>query len=57
MLFLAASFWPAFYGTRFLQENKALAVTWLVSCVTMSVFTLLEALKTESLTCMLVCVH
>ncbi|RDW92068.1 PigN-domain-containing protein [Coleophoma crateriformis] len=50
VLFIAAAFWPAFYGTRFISKNKVLVSTWAMSCVTMSAFTLLEALKTEDLT-------
>ncbi|RDW79672.1 PigN-domain-containing protein [Coleophoma cylindrospora] len=50
VLFIAAAFWPAFYGTRFISNNKVLVATWAMSCVTMSAFTLLEALKTEDLT-------
>ena len=48
MLFVAAAFWPLFYGTGFLKSNAILATTWAVSCVVMSTFTLLPALKVEN---------
>ncbi|KAK6598334.1 GPI ethanolamine phosphate transferase 1 [Botrytis cinerea] len=48
-LFVGATFWPAFYGLGFLKENKALALTWTVSCLGMSTFTLLPAMKTEDI--------
>lgn len=50
VLFVAAAFWPAIYGTGFLGANKALMGTWVVSCLTMSTFTLLPALKVEDVT-------
>lgn len=53
-LFLAAAFWPALYGTKFLAQNKFLVGTWLVACVIMSSFTLLPAIKVEDITLMLV---
>ncbi|KAM0177996.1 hypothetical protein ACHAPF_003966 [Botrytis cinerea] len=48
-LFIGATFWPAFYGLGFLKENKALALTWTVSCLGMSTFTLLPAMKIEDI--------
>ncbi|KAL3418347.1 phosphatidylinositolglycan class N [Phlyctema vagabunda] len=50
ILFIAAGFWPAFYGSKFLNENIILSATWLFACITMSAFTLLEVLKTENVT-------
>ncbi|TVY83862.1 GPI ethanolamine phosphate transferase [Lachnellula suecica] len=50
VLFGAAAFWPAFYGTGFLGANKALVGTWAASCMAMSSFTLLPAMKVEDLT-------
>ncbi|KUJ16862.1 PigN-domain-containing protein [Mollisia scopiformis] len=47
VLFVAAAFWPAFYGTGFLKANKELVGTWIVACAMMSSFTLLPAMKTE----------
>lgn len=52
VLFAAAAFWPVFYGTGFLGANKALVVTWVVSCLTMSSFTLLPAMKVEDMNLM-----
>ncbi|EDN91722.1 hypothetical protein SS1G_07582 [Sclerotinia sclerotiorum 1980 UF-70] len=31
VLFILATFWPAFYGLGFLKNNKALTLTWIVS--------------------------
>ncbi|KAF8855250.1 GPI ethanolamine phosphate transferas-like protein [Acephala macrosclerotiorum] len=47
VLFVAAVFWPAFYGMNFLKANKELVATWAVACTMMSSFTLLPAMKTE----------
>ncbi|RDL33711.1 putative GPI ethanolamine phosphate transferase 1 [Venustampulla echinocandica] len=49
LLFIVAAFWPAFYGMAFLRLNKVLVTTWGLICVAMSTFTLLPALKVESL--------
>ncbi|KAM3077141.1 Glycosyl phosphatidyl inositol anchor synthesis [Clarireedia jacksonii] len=49
VLYVGATFWPAFYGLGFLQKNKALTATWAVSCMTMSTFTLLPAMKVEDI--------
>ncbi|KAF2180535.1 GPI ethanolamine phosphate transferase 1 [Zopfia rhizophila CBS 207.26] len=45
--YLLASTWPAFYGKEFLEQNLVLALTWVLSCILMSVFTLLPANKVE----------
>ena len=50
--FIAASLWPAAYGQDFLMRNKILIATWVAACLSMSVFTLLSAIKTESITLM-----
>lgn len=47
VLWGAAAFWPAVYGLGFLKKNKELTGTWLVSCLAMSSFTLLPAMKVE----------
>lgn len=52
VLYVAAASWPAFYGGTFLRENKLLASIWMVSCIIMSGFTLLPAIKTEDLNLM-----
>ncbi|KAB8292340.1 hypothetical protein EYC80_008080 [Monilinia laxa] len=49
VLFIGATFWPAFYGLVFLKKNKALTLTWIASCVGMSTFTLLPAMKVENI--------
>lgn len=48
VLFLLGAFWPAVHGLSFLQKHLALAGLWFVSCVGMSTFTLLPAMKAEN---------
>lgn len=48
VLFVIGAFWPATYGISFLEGHITLAATWFVSCLAMSTFTLLPAMKTES---------
>jgi phosphatidylinositol glycan class N len=52
VLWALAAFWPLFYGTGFLRNNKELAATWVLSCAAMSSFTLLPAMKTEDVSLM-----
>jgi phosphatidylinositol glycan class N len=52
-LFVIGAFWPAAYGLSFLQNHMALAATWFLSCLAMSTFTLLPAMKTENVTLVL----
>ncbi|KAH7121198.1 GPI ethanolamine phosphate transferase 1 [Dendryphion nanum] len=47
--YLLATTWPAFYGTEFVKRNAWLVLTWVLSCVLMSIFTLLPANKLEDL--------
>ncbi|EKD19777.1 uncharacterized protein L3040_001878 [Drepanopeziza brunnea f. sp. 'multigermtubi'] len=47
VIWVVAAFWPAFYGMKFLRTNKELVGTWVASCVAMSSFTLLPAMKVE----------
>ncbi|KAF2763063.1 PigN-domain-containing protein [Pseudovirgaria hyperparasitica] len=47
--YLLAIAWPAFYGKRFLTDNKVLVATWALACGSMSLFTLLPANKVENL--------
>ncbi|KAL2023976.1 hypothetical protein VTK56DRAFT_211 [Thermocarpiscus australiensis] len=47
VLFIIGAFWPVAYGLSFLQQHTALSVTWFLSCLAMSTFTLLPAMKTE----------
>lgn len=46
--FVAASSWPAFYGQEFIKKNKLLILSWLVACLSMSIFTLLPVIKVEN---------
>ncbi|KAJ9298193.1 hypothetical protein DTO271G3_3798 [Paecilomyces variotii] len=48
--FLLAAFWPLAYGSEFLTTNKLLSATWAIGCSLMSTFTLLPAVKVESIT-------
>ena len=54
ILFVLGAFWPVVYGISFLQKHAALSVTWFLSCLSMSTFTLLPAMKTEDVNLMLV---
>ena len=44
---MALTAWPALYGTDFLRENAWLYGTWVLGCLSMSVFTLLAVVKVE----------
>ncbi|KAK4238646.1 Phosphatidylinositolglycan class N-domain-containing protein [Achaetomium macrosporum] len=54
ILFVIGAFWPVVYGFSFLQQHAALSVTWLLSCIAMSTFTLLPAMKTENVNLIMV---
>lgn len=45
--YLLAAVWPVFYGMPFVQKNWILCTTWGLACSSMSIFTLLPAMKTE----------
>ncbi|KAG6038715.1 Glycosyl phosphatidyl inositol anchor synthesis [Claviceps citrina] len=47
-IFIVAAAWPTVYGVSFLQRHALLSTIWAVSCLIMSVFTLLPANKVES---------
>ncbi|OSS47512.1 hypothetical protein B5807_07243 [Epicoccum nigrum] len=47
--YLLAATWPAFYGGSFMKQNMGTVATWVLSCVTMSSFTLLPANKAENI--------
>lgn len=51
--YILASLWPAFYGMGFIKKNRLLVTTWWMSCSMMSIFTLLDALKVEDITLIL----
>ncbi|GAB1319051.1 Glycosyl phosphatidyl inositol anchor synthesis [Madurella fahalii] len=50
ILFVIGAFWPVAYGLSFLQQHAALSTTWFLSCLAMSTFTLLPAMKAEDIT-------
>lgn len=52
--FTGAAFWPILYGRNFIMHNKILIGTWAVACSSMSVFTLLPAIKTENINMILI---
>jgi phosphatidylinositol glycan class N len=45
--YLLAIGWPAVYGQDFLRKNIWTVASWALSCLIMSVFTLLPANKAE----------
>lgn len=47
-IFLVLAAWPATYGASFVQSQALLSMTWAASCLVMSTFTLLPAMKMES---------
>ncbi|KAL5119449.1 Glycosyl phosphatidyl inositol anchor synthesis [Pleosporales sp. CAS-2024a] len=51
--YLAAALWPALYGQEFVQKNMVTVATWVLSCLSMSSFTMLPANKAESTTLVL----
>ncbi|KAI9797760.1 MAG: Glycosyl phosphatidyl inositol anchor synthesis [Sarcosagium campestre] len=50
IIFVAAACWPLTYGRSFLRANPTLVTVWAALSLTMSCFTLLPAIKVESLT-------
>ena len=52
--YLAATAWPLSYGVDFVQRNRLLVGTWSLACVSLSVFTMLDAILIENLTQILV---
>ncbi|KAF2734555.1 PigN-domain-containing protein [Polyplosphaeria fusca] len=45
--YLLATVWPCCYGQEFVKQHPNLVATWMLSCVSMSVFTTLPANKVE----------
>ncbi|WYZ45459.1 hypothetical protein EsH8_VIII_000775 [Colletotrichum jinshuiense] len=54
VIYVLGAFWPVTYGLRFLQTNVLLSIIWFFSCLVMSVFTLLPAMKAEDVTLIVV---
>ncbi|KAK3323579.1 Phosphatidylinositolglycan class N-domain-containing protein [Cercophora scortea] len=54
ILFILGAFWPAANGISFLQKHASLSATWFLSCLAMSTFTLLPALKVEDVNLILI---
>ncbi|KAL9058440.1 MAG: hypothetical protein Q9162_001735 [Coniocarpon cinnabarinum] len=46
--YLLAPLWPFVYGMAFIRQNVLIVTTWTLACVSMSLFTLLPAIKVES---------
>ncbi|KAG5921512.1 Glycosyl phosphatidyl inositol anchor synthesis [Claviceps africana] len=53
-IFVVAAAWPIAYGVSFLQKHALLSTIWAGSCLIMSIFTLLPAMKVESVPLILV---
>ncbi|KAG6196906.1 Glycosyl phosphatidyl inositol anchor synthesis [Claviceps purpurea] len=47
-IYIMAAAWPLTYGVSFVQKHALLSTLWAVSCFIMSIFTLLPAMKVES---------
>ncbi|KAG6017731.1 Glycosyl phosphatidyl inositol anchor synthesis [Claviceps lovelessii] len=47
-IFIVAAAWPIVYGVSFVQKHALLNIIWASSCLIMSIFTLLPAMKVES---------
>ncbi|KAL6703846.1 Glycosyl phosphatidyl inositol anchor synthesis [Coniothyrium glycines] len=47
--YVLAAGWPALYGQDFVKMNMGTVATWILSCLSMSAFTLLPANKTEDI--------
>ncbi|KAI0840843.1 GPI ethanolamine phosphate transferase 1 [Hypoxylon sp. FL0890] len=48
VLFVIGAFYPLTMGVSFLQKDPILSATWFISCLLMSIFTLLPAMKVEN---------
>ncbi|KAK6006067.1 hypothetical protein QM012_006477 [Aureobasidium pullulans] len=47
LCYILAIFWPVSYGPKFLRQNWVISATWALACASMSIFTILPALKVE----------
>lgn len=45
--YLLAILWPISYGSTFVRQNWIVSVTWAIACLSMSVFTIMPAIKVE----------
>ncbi|KAM5370532.1 hypothetical protein ACJZ2D_008465 [Fusarium nematophilum] len=54
VLFVLGGFWPVTCGISFLRSHLYLSLLWFLSCLGMSIFTLLPAMKTENVSLILV---
>ncbi|KAK4165184.1 Phosphatidylinositolglycan class N-domain-containing protein [Cladorrhinum sp. PSN259] len=54
VIFIIGAFWPLTNGFSFLQQHAGLSTTWFFSCLAMSTFTLLPAMKTEDVNLILI---
>lgn len=50
VLYIVGAFWPVASGLSFVQGHLTLSLVWAVSCLSMSTFTLLPAMKAENIT-------
>lgn len=48
VLYVVGAFWPLASGVSFVREHLLLTLVWAVSCLSMSTFTLLPAMKAEN---------
>lgn len=48
--YLIGALWPLSYGSRFVEQQRALVLSWVIGCVSLSAFTLLAVVRTESVT-------
>ena len=55
--YLLAIIWPASYGLDFVRKNWVISATWALACASMSVFTMLPAIKVEDTRLMYVGPH
>lgn len=53
VLYIVGAFWPLASGLSFVKEHLVLSLVWAVSCLSMSTFTLLPAMKAENVTLIL----
>ncbi|RSL73324.1 GPI ethanolamine phosphate transferase 1 [Fusarium duplospermum] len=53
-LFVLAAFWPLTCGISFFRSHAFLSLLWFLSCLAMSTFTLLPAMKVENIPLILV---